>query len=165
MHSLPLQRRLWIYCPGHARVSGNERADRLASTADITLILVNSLARGAPRLEELSDYGQVRKSPHWSPEGKRSGERKRSTFHPPRSRAICVQRDKYWHCFEGSLGETTERRDGPRMGLSEHNDAILSWNWRREGFGGGGEPERRVKILCQRTTVSVCCRVTYAEAW
>ena len=36
MHSLWLQRLLWIYCSGHARVSGNERADRLASTADIT---------------------------------------------------------------------------------------------------------------------------------
>ena len=36
MHSLRLQRLLWIYCPGHARVSGNEWADRLASTADIT---------------------------------------------------------------------------------------------------------------------------------
>ena len=36
MHSLWLQRLLWIYCPGHAGVSGNERADRLASTADIT---------------------------------------------------------------------------------------------------------------------------------
>ena len=36
MHSLRLQRLLWIYSPGHARVSGNERADRLASTADIT---------------------------------------------------------------------------------------------------------------------------------
>ena len=30
MHSLRLQRLLWIYCPGHAGVSGNERADRLA---------------------------------------------------------------------------------------------------------------------------------------
>ena len=36
MHSLRLQRLLWIYCPGHAGVSGNERADRLASTAHIT---------------------------------------------------------------------------------------------------------------------------------
>ena len=36
MHSLRLQRLLWIYCPGHAGVSGNERADRLANTADIT---------------------------------------------------------------------------------------------------------------------------------
>ena len=36
MHSLPLQRLLWIYCPEHTGFSGNERADRLASTADIT---------------------------------------------------------------------------------------------------------------------------------
>ena len=36
MHSLLLQRLLWSYCPGHAGVSGNERADRLASTAEIT---------------------------------------------------------------------------------------------------------------------------------
>ena len=36
MHSLQLQRLLWIYCPGNAGASGNERADRLASTADIT---------------------------------------------------------------------------------------------------------------------------------
>ena len=27
---------LWIYCPGHVGVSGNERVDRLTSTADIT---------------------------------------------------------------------------------------------------------------------------------
>ena len=30
------QRLLWIYCPGHSGVFGNERAHRLASTADIT---------------------------------------------------------------------------------------------------------------------------------
>ena len=35
-HSLRLQRLLWICCPGHAGVCGNERADRLASTAEIT---------------------------------------------------------------------------------------------------------------------------------
>ena len=41
------------------------------------------------------------------------------TFHPPRSGTICVQPDKYWHCLKGNLGETAERRDGTRMGLSE----------------------------------------------
>ena len=61
MHSLRLQRRLWIYCPGHAGVSGNERADRLASKADITSGLQS---RGAQRLKELSEHGQARASQH-----------------------------------------------------------------------------------------------------
>ena len=42
---------------------------------------------------------------------------------------ICVQPGKYWHCFKGNLGETAERWGGACMGLSEHYDAILSWNW------------------------------------
>ena len=36
MYSLRLQRLLWIYCPGHSGVNGNERTGRLANTADIT---------------------------------------------------------------------------------------------------------------------------------
>ena len=44
MHSLQLQRLLWIYSPGHAGLSGNERADRLASTTDIISHLDCSLA-------------------------------------------------------------------------------------------------------------------------
>ena len=43
MHSLRLQRLLYIYCPGHAGVSGNERADRLENTADITSGLLRGL--------------------------------------------------------------------------------------------------------------------------
>ena len=54
------------------------------------------------RLEELSEHG--------SPEGNRSGERKRPRFHSPRSRTICVQTGTYWHCFEGNLGESAEIR-------------------------------------------------------
>ena len=37
MHSPRLQRLLWMYCPGHAGVSGNERADRLASASGLHL--------------------------------------------------------------------------------------------------------------------------------
>ena len=36
MHSLWPQTHLWIYCPGHDGVSGNEQTQKLASTADIT---------------------------------------------------------------------------------------------------------------------------------
>ena len=114
MRSLQLQRLLWIYCPGYTRVSGNERADRLASSAYNYHIWsqwsVVWQGRGAPRLEELFQHGQARASQHWSSEGKRSEERKRPTFHPSRSGTICVQPDKHCHCFEGSLGETAERR-------------------------------------------------------
>ena len=35
MHDIHLQRLLWIYCPGHAGVKGNDRADRLAGKADV----------------------------------------------------------------------------------------------------------------------------------
>ena len=51
---------------------------------------------------------------------------KRPTFHPTKLRTICVQPDKYWHCFEGNHGETAERRGGARTGLYERYDAILS---------------------------------------
>ena len=60
------------------------------------------------------------------PEGKRNGERKRPTFHLPRSRTICVQPDKYCHCLEGNLGTTAERRGRARTGLSERYDTTLS---------------------------------------
>ena len=31
-----LRKLLWVYCPGHARVKGNDRADRLASKVNLT---------------------------------------------------------------------------------------------------------------------------------
>ena len=127
MHSLQLQRLLWIYCPGHAGVSGNERADRLASTANITPGL--QLGR-AEVLRVLRNFLNMDRPEHLSTgcpkQGVDHGERKRPTFHPPRSRTICVQPDKYWYCFEGNLGKTAERRGGARMGLSERYDTILS---------------------------------------
>ena len=127
MHSLRLRRPLWIYCPGHAGVSGNERADRLASTADITSCL--QLGR-AEALQGLRNFLNMDRAEHHSTDRLkvRSGERNQPTFHPPRSRTICLQPGKYWHYFEGNLGETAERQGGTRIGLSERCDAILSWN-------------------------------------
>ena len=119
-----------IYCPGHARVSGNEWADRLASTADITsrvpdqngvsLLYImleihhsgrepstSGLQLGrAEVLRGLRNFLKTDRPEHHSIERlkKRSGERKPLTFHPPRSRTICVQPDKHWHYFKGNLG-------------------------------------------------------------
>ena len=63
MHSLILQRLLWIYYPGHAGVSENERADRLTSTADITSGL--QLGR-AEVLEGLRNFLSMDRPEHYS---------------------------------------------------------------------------------------------------
>ena len=36
MVNIHLQRFLWIYCPGHAEVKGNDQANRLVGKATIT---------------------------------------------------------------------------------------------------------------------------------
>ena len=125
MHSLRLQRLLWIYCPGHAGVSGNERADRLASTADITSGL--QLGR-AEVLRGLRNFLNMDRPEHHSTDrlkerGVEKGSGRHSTL---QGRERSVFKDKYWHCFEGNLGETAERRGRVRMGLSERYDIILS---------------------------------------
>ena len=81
--------------------------------------------RGSPRLEELSQHGQARALQHWPPEGKRSGERKRRTFHPPRSRTICVQPGKYWHCSRATLGRLL--RDGAECVWAFLSTMMPSW--------------------------------------
>ena len=126
MHGIRLQRRLWIYCPWHAGVSGNERTYRLASTADITSGL--QLGR-AEVFRGLKNFLNMDKPEHHSTNRlKERGEEKRSgRYSTLRGRErSCVQPDEHWHCFEVSLGVTVERRGGARMGLSERYDAILS---------------------------------------
>ena len=58
LYSLRLQRLLWIYCPGHAGVSVNERANRLASTADITSGLQLSMAKMLRGLGNILNMGR-----------------------------------------------------------------------------------------------------------
>ena len=36
MVDIHLRKLLWVYCPGHAGVKGNDRADRLAGKATLT---------------------------------------------------------------------------------------------------------------------------------
>ena len=57
--------------------------------------------------------------------GVEKGSGRHSTL---QGRERSVKPGKYWHCFEGNLGETVERQGEARMGLSERYDAILSRN-------------------------------------
>ena len=86
-----------------------------------------------------------------------------------RSRTICVQPGKYWHCFEGNLGETAERWGRAHMGLSEHYDAIFSWNWRLKLKKT--ENEQTHKLIC-RGWIScpvhcwfLLCDHCFGQAW
>ena len=128
MHSLRLQRPMWIYCLRHTRVSENEWADRLASTADITSGQQFGRAEVLPGLR---DFLNMDRSKHHSNDdpnerGVETGSVQKSTLRGWERSVHCVQRDKYWRCFEGNLVETAVRRGGARMGLNERFDTILS---------------------------------------
>ena len=79
MHSLRLQ----DFC-GSTAVRTLESVGMNRQTDWQAQQIAHLVCRGAWRLEELSEHGQARASQLWSPEGKRSGERKQPTFHPPR---------------------------------------------------------------------------------
>ena len=129
MQCLRLQKLLLIYCPGHAGVCGNERVDRLASTADITSGL--QLGR-AEVLRGLRSFLNMDRPEHHSIGSlKERGVEKGSGGYSTLRGTICIQPDMPWLCSEGNLGENAETRGGgggggARMGLSEHYDAILS---------------------------------------
>ena len=90
-HSLRLQRLLWIYCPGHARVSGNERADRLASTADISSglqlgraeFLMNVVRPKHHRIDHFKKRGWRKEAADISPFGSKISSEKRWSAYEP----------------------------------------------------------------------------------
>ena len=125
MHSLRLQRLLWIYCPGHAGVSGNERADRLASTADIT----SGLQLGRAEVQRsLRNFLNMDRLEHHSIDRlKERGVEKGSGQHAilqGREQSVFNQPD-IGTVSRATLG-SAERRAGAPMGLSKPYNAILS---------------------------------------
>ena len=127
MHSLRLQRLLWIYCPGHAGVSRNERADRLASTADIT----SGLQLGRVEVVRgLRDFLNMDRPEHYSIDrlnerGVEKGSGRHSTLRG-RERSVFNQTNIGTVSRATSAKETAEIRGGARMGLSERYATIWS---------------------------------------
>ena len=82
MHGLRLQRFQWIYCPGHATVRGNEWADRLAVTADITSGLQFGRAEVLKGLRNLMnmDRPQHHSTDRLKERGVEKGNGRHSTF-------------------------------------------------------------------------------------
>ena len=61
MVDIHLRKRLWVYCPGHAGVKGNDRADRLAGKATF----ISGLLFGRPEvLRSLRHYLRAQSQGH-----------------------------------------------------------------------------------------------------
>jgi len=69
MFDIHLRKLLWVYCPGHAGVKGNDRADRLAGKATITSYL-RRLGRSEV-LRSLRNYLRAQDQGHHSVERER----------------------------------------------------------------------------------------------
>ena len=92
MHSVRPQRLLWIYCTRHAGFSGNERADRLAITADITSDLQLGRAEVLRGLRNFlnMDRPEHHSIDHLKERGVEKGSGRHSTLHG-RERSVVNQ--------------------------------------------------------------------------
>ena len=126
MFHIHLRKLLWLYCPGHAGVKGNDRADRLAGNATLTSGL---LLERSDVMRSLKHYLWAQSQGHHSIDrleerGVESGSARRSSFE--RKREGHRQSDEHWNRFKGDVGETSERRGEAHMGFSERIDIILN---------------------------------------
>ena len=113
---------LWVYCPGHAGVNGNDRADRLAGKAAFTRGLL--LGRSEV-LRSLRHYLRTQSRGHHTIDRleEREVERGSARRHSlkGRERAIVSQTN-----IRTVSKATLERRDAAHMGFSKLVDTILN---------------------------------------
>ena len=122
-----LQKLLWAYCPGHAGVKGNERADTLAGKATLTS---GSLLGRFEVLRSLRHYLQAQSQGHRTIDrleerGVERGSARRSSL-KGRERAI-VSQTNIGTVSKATLGKLLS--DGVEriiMGFSERIDTILN---------------------------------------
>ena len=124
MFGIHLPKTRWVYCPGHAAVKGNDRADRLAGTATIT---------GGMRLWR----GHRQSDQHWncfkSNIGKTPERRGGAYISLPDCIYIILNRTElYWTAclvvgiIQSSICPLPSQRDlTSRWGLSKHEHTIM----------------------------------------
>ena len=104
MVDIYLRKLLWVYCLGHAGVTRNDRADRLAGKATITSGLFLGRSEVLRSLRHYLRGTKPRTSHHRSPGGERRGKRKRWTIYLERTREGHRQSDEHWNRFKGNDG-------------------------------------------------------------
>ena len=127
MVDIHIRKLLWVCCPGHAGVKGNDRADTLAGKATLSCSLL--LGR-AEVLRSLRHYLRAQSQGSYTNdhlEEKRTERRsaRRSSL-KGRERAIVKRTDIGRNCFRGDVGETSETRGRAHMGFYERINTILN---------------------------------------
>ena len=118
---------LWVYCPGHAGVKGNYRADRLTGKAALTSGLL--LGRSEV-LRSLRHYLRAQSYGHHTIDrlekrGVERGSARRSSL-KGRERVVIVNQTNIGTVSKATLGKTSERRGGAHMGFYARRDKILN---------------------------------------
>ena len=121
MFNIHLRRILWVYCPGHARVKGNDRADRLVGKTTVT----GGLRLG--RAEMLRSLRHYQGHHTIGGEGVERESAQRSSLRG-HERAI-VSQTSIGNVSKATLGKLT--RDGVeriyRLSRADRIDTILNW--------------------------------------
>ena len=124
MVDIRLRKLLWVYCPGHAGVKGNDRTERLGGKATLTSgVLLGS----SEVLRSLKHYLRAQSQRHHTTDrleerGVEGGSARRSSL-KGRERAVVSQTNI--GTFRGNVGEASERRRGTHMGFPEGTDTIV----------------------------------------
>ena len=115
---------LWVYCPEHAGVKGNDRADRLGGKAIIT----SGLRRAwSEVLRSLRHYLRAQSQGHHtnrSPGGGEVQKEEAQVIFLQRTREGHFQSDEQWNRFKENLEKASQIRG---VGFSERIEAILNW--------------------------------------
>ena len=126
--STPTLELLRVYCPGHAGVKGNDRADRLAGKATLTRSLL--LGR-SEMLRSLRHYLRAQSQGHHITDRLEESDVERGflyTIFLEGTREGHHQSDKHWNRFKDDVRETSERRGGAHMGFFQAHSYHLELN-------------------------------------
>ena len=103
---------LWVSCPGHAGVKGNDRGDSLAGNAKPPQVVCFSEDLKCWEAWDTTHGHKAKGITPLTPQRERRGKRKHCMIFLERMRKGNCQSDKQWNCFKGNFGETSERQDG-----------------------------------------------------
>ena len=130
-----LRKLLWVYCPGHARVKGNDRADRLVGKATLTrgLLLGRSEVLRSLRHYRRRKAKDITPSIAWRREAETLpvGTKPRTSHH----RSPGGERQKHYQWAQNQGHHTIDRlEERGRNTTSGHKakDITPSIAWRRE---------------------------------